>query len=169
MKHCAGTRPLSHPYLSPSVQSHDGRTDFALVQQGRPTQRPGRAIRILARGAVSDVAQDAASLMSTCIASSSMQVGSMWSQKPCLWLWSCESVDFACFTLASRRTVTLRSYTQMQHPCYIYEFFASRRVAVTAPSGVLDVHVYGGVDCATVRVSRGSVTLSSYTQTQRSC
>ena len=23
VKHCAGTRPLSHPYLSPSEQSHD--------------------------------------------------------------------------------------------------------------------------------------------------
>ena len=54
MKHCAGTRPLSHPYLSPSVQSHDGGTDFALVQQGRSTQRSGRAIeRIFACGAVS--------------------------------------------------------------------------------------------------------------------
>ena len=54
VKHCAGTRPLSHPYLSPSVQSHDGGTDFALVQQGRSTQRSGRAIeRIFACGAVS--------------------------------------------------------------------------------------------------------------------
>ena len=58
---------------------------------------------------------------------------------------------------------------------------ASTRVAAAAGSGLIDLHLHGVVDhpdetgwvastaLMTLRASRGSVMLSSYTQAQRSC
>ena len=57
-------------------------------------------------------------------------------------MWSCESVDFACFTSDCDAR---QLYTDAALVLYTD---ASRRVAVTASSGVLDVHVHCVVEHA---------------------
>ena len=102
--HCAGTwhlsRSISISYITVTRRRH--RLCFC-VQQGHSTQLSGLVGSCYThlgvwgserRGAGCGVLD----VHVHCVPSSSMQVGLMWSHEPCLWLWSCESVDFACFT-----------------------------------------------------------------------
>ena len=82
----------------------------------------------------------------------------------------------------SRGSNVLSSYTQTQlYTDAALVLDASTRVAAAAGSGLIDLHLHGVVDhpdetgwvastaLMTLRASRGSVMLSSYTQAQRSC
>ena len=94
--------------------------------------------------------------MCTCMASSSTWV--LGSHKPCSWLWSCESVDLACFTSDCDAQLL---YTDAAPVLY-----ASSRVAVTAQSGILDVHVHDVVEPRT-RQAKETVAVGTHCSSSR--